>query len=453
MRELWHVAKARATALLGTPGVPSALIAALLDSTSADRHRHLELFEVLVRQAHLDVQSRRRLGKRFLKQAGATIEAMIIGDVLDHDTANELTLAYARAHVRPPEGLVALVMPEVTALADSGRYTGQLDAEVDRLRRRFKRDIHTVHMALNDRFDILAPEARAAAVRNIAGRDEDHCGHLALYWLLDASAEVRLAAASALHARVQRGIVDSAFVALMPPLSSLIPPDEARRVLDAAAGDLRRRGPFSPLQRPPRRPSRLLALLPEDGAHQGFVAVLERRDDLALAVFTTETGRGLDEAFLLEHEKARASCRSGKRMPTRSSSPGTPSSRFSASPSPTACGRPSAAGRTDRRGARMRPRRAVPAADDGTRLAEPRGPGQRTLRHARAGSGPPRRTQRLMDRPIPLCAGLGRRDRADRGRAERYPRSAGRCGAGISGRVCKSGASDGLCPCFSPRTS
>ncbi len=39
MRGLWHAAKARATALLDTPGVPSALIAALLDSISADRHR------------------------------------------------------------------------------------------------------------------------------------------------------------------------------------------------------------------------------------------------------------------------------------------------------------------------------------------------------------------------------------------------------------------------------
>ena len=29
MRELWHAAKTRATALLGTPGVPSALVAAL----------------------------------------------------------------------------------------------------------------------------------------------------------------------------------------------------------------------------------------------------------------------------------------------------------------------------------------------------------------------------------------------------------------------------------------
>ena len=138
MRELWYAAKARATALLDTPGVPSALIAALLDSTSADRHRHLELFEVLVRQAHLDAESRGRLGERFLKQSGTTIEAMNIGGVLDHDTGNELTLAYARAQVRPPEGLVALVIPEVTALADSGRYTGQLDAEVDRVVKRGK---------------------------------------------------------------------------------------------------------------------------------------------------------------------------------------------------------------------------------------------------------------------------------------------------------------------------
>ena len=306
MRELWHAAKTRATALLATPGVPSALIAAMLDSAAADRHRHLELFEVLIGQARLDTENLGRLGERFLKQAGTTIEAMIIGGVLDRDTANELTLAYAGAQVRPPEGLVALIMPEVTALADSGHYTGQLDAEVDRLRRSFKGDIYTVHMALNDRFHILPSEARAAVVRNVAGREEDDCGRLALYWLLDASADVRLAAAAALHARMQRGIVDTAFAALMPPVASWIPPDDARRALDAASRDLRYGGPFAPPQRPARRPSRVLALLPEDGTGQGFVAVLESGDDLTLAVFTTETGRGIQGAFLLEDEKARA---------------------------------------------------------------------------------------------------------------------------------------------------
>ena len=306
MRELWHAAKTRVTALLGTPGVPTALIAAMLDRTAADRHRRLELFEILIRRARLDVENRGRLGERFLKQAGTKIEAMIIGGLLDRDTAHDLALPYARARVPPPEGLVALIMPETIALADSGRYTGQLDTEVDRLHRAFKGDIYTVHMALSDRFHILTSDARAAVVRSVAGRDEDYCGRLALCWLLDASADVRLAAASALHARVQRGIVDAAFVALMPPVASWIPPDDARQVLDAASRDLERRGPFSPLQRPARRPSRVLALLPEDGNGHGFVAVLESGGDLALAVFTTETGYGVASAFILEDEKARA---------------------------------------------------------------------------------------------------------------------------------------------------
>ena len=306
MRELWHVAKARAVALLGTPGVTSALIVAMLDSASTDRRRHLELFEILIGQARLDVHTRGRLGQRFLKHTAAKIEAMIIGGVLDHETGTGLALAYARARVRPPEGLVALIEPEVTALADSGRYTGQLDAEVDRLRRSFEGDIYMVHMALNDRFHTLPTEARAAVVRNVAGREEDYCGHLALYWLLDASADVRLAAASSLHERVRRGIVDAAFVSLMPLAASWIPPDDARRELDAALRDLRQRGPFAPLQRPARRPTRVLALLPEDGTGQGFVAVLESGGDLTLVVFTTEAGRGLESAFLLEDEKARA---------------------------------------------------------------------------------------------------------------------------------------------------
>ena len=158
MRELWHAAKTRLTALLGTPGVPSALIAAMLDRTAADRRRHLELFEILIRRARLDVENRGRLGERFLKQAGTKIEAMIIGGLLDRDTAHDLALPYAQARVRPPEGLVALIMPETIALADSGRYTGQLDTEVDRLNRAFKGDIYTVHMALSDRFHILTSD-------------------------------------------------------------------------------------------------------------------------------------------------------------------------------------------------------------------------------------------------------------------------------------------------------
>ena len=180
---------------------------------------------------------------------------MIIGGVLDRDTANDLTLAFARARVRSPEGLVALSMPEVTALADSGRYTGQLDAEFDRLHRTFKCDIYTVHMALNDRFRILPSASRAVVIRSVAGREKDYCGRFALYWLLDACADVRLIAASALHARMQRGIVDAAFGALRPTVASWVPPNDARRVLDAASRDLRQRAP-SPRCNASSRPRR-----------------------------------------------------------------------------------------------------------------------------------------------------------------------------------------------------
>lgn len=305
-REVWHAAQSRATALLGTPGVVSALVAALLDGTGADRHRHMELFEVLIRQAHEDVENRGRLGERFLMQAGSTIEAMIIGGVLGHDAANDLAHVYLRAGVRPPEGLVALFVPQVIPLADAGRYTGELDAEIDRLRRMLEGDLYTVHMALDERFRLLPAERRAAVVDHVARRNDDDCGRLALYWLLDASADVRLAAASALHGRTRRGIVDPAFAALMPLLASWIPPDDARRALDTVSRDVRQRGPFPPLQPPARHPSRLLGVLPEGRGTHGFVAVLGGGGDLALAVFTIDTGRGIQSAFVLEDKTARA---------------------------------------------------------------------------------------------------------------------------------------------------
>ena len=103
-----------------------------------------------------------------------------------------------------------------------------------------------LHMALNDRLRVLPAQARAAFVRQAASWGEDFCGRLALYWL---------------------------------------PVDTARRILDAALGEARRRGLFAPLERPAYRRSKLLGTLPDGTGAQSLTAVLEGGDGPAAARF------------------------------------------------------------------------------------------------------------------------------------------------------------------------
>ena len=168
------------------------------------------MFEFLVRDARNDVEDRGRLGGEFLDEAGTTIELILANREPDPDLSHGLMLAYARAEAEAPESLILGMIRQFGALQQSGRIPLDPDEEVDRLRANTGSNEFLLHLSLNDRIAVLPVDAQAAFVNDVASRDDDFCGRLALYWLLDRAAEIRLGAASGLYDRAGRGIFEPA---------------------------------------------------------------------------------------------------------------------------------------------------------------------------------------------------------------------------------------------------
>lgn len=301
-----RIAQERGPALLGRKGVASGLVAIALDGDDGDREHALALFRGLIGEAGADREDRGGLGGRFLEEAETAIGTLVVRDALDPDGALELTNAYAQGEVEAPEALVSWLMARLEALArsEAGDGLGGLDEEIDRVREAADEDDHDLYRIVDRWLAPFPAQRKVGVVRHIAGRAEDFGGRLALYWLLDASAEVRLAAAGGVNGRVNMRIVEPDSLSLVPLVRNWMPADAARGLVDAALREARLRGLFSPLGDSAGRPVRFLGSLPDGSGVQEFAAVAEGDDDPLLALAVTRPGRGVERGAVLRGEHA-----------------------------------------------------------------------------------------------------------------------------------------------------
>ena len=289
-----------APALLGTPGMASALISALQE----DRDGRLLLFAALVEQARLNIEGRGRLGESFLAEALEAIDAASDAGALDFETGLALARAYACAEIEAPESLLAILLAGIHSRAEDDRFPDDLGAGLDTLHREAGGDDYALHMLLTDMLSVIPAPLRVGPVHHVAGRDEPWCGRLTLYWLLDGAAEVRLAAAGGLRDRARRASLDPAAASPLPLIRTWIPADGARSVLDAAVQEARRRELLGPMQTPTLRPESLLGTVPDGTGGQSFAVALEGEDGPAAALVLIKTGQGVKDAFVVRGEDA-----------------------------------------------------------------------------------------------------------------------------------------------------
>ena len=289
----------RRVALLGSAGVAAGLVAAAVNGEDVDRRLGLELFEALVELARMDEESRGRLGTRFLDEAASAIEELALLDGIAPAETHGLTMAYARAEAEPPAALVERLIGQIGQLRESGRLPFDTDTEIDALRPVLEFEPWRLHRMLDERIGVFPDAARAAFACEVACREEEACGRIALYWLLDRSEEVRTGAADGFLERALRGIAEPVSAALVPLVRNWMPADPARAVLDRALRAARERGLFAPLPHPGWRPERFVASLPGRGGDQAFIAVLEGGAEPAAASAVTEGRRGIGEAFIV----------------------------------------------------------------------------------------------------------------------------------------------------------
>lgn len=303
-----RMAQERRTALLGRKDVASGLVAAAMEGDDRDREHALALFRGLIREAGEDRVDGGSLGKRFLEEAVASIEALLARDGLDLEAALELTNAYAQGEVEAPDALVGWLMPRLEALArsEAGDGPAGLDEEIDRVRHAAGEDDHDLHRIVDRWLAPFPARRKAGIVRHIAGRPDDFGGRLALYWLLDASAEVRLAAAGGVNGRVNMRTVEPGSLSLVPLVRNWMPVDAARGLVDAALREARLRGLFSPLAGSVGKPVRFLGSLPDSSGVQDFAAIAEGDDGPLLALAIARPGQGVERGAVFRGEDAGA---------------------------------------------------------------------------------------------------------------------------------------------------
>ena len=298
--EAIHLAMDHAPALLATPGVASALIS----DREGDAPRRLLLFAALVEQARLDMEGRGRLGESFLSEAQQAIEALTNAGALDFETALLLARAYGSADIEARDSLLSFLVADIQARPQEEGFADDLDAGLNTLQREAGGDPYALHALLVDMLSAVPAPLRPGLVHHVAGRDEAWCGRLALYWLLDAAAEMRLAAAGGLRERARRGSLDPAAASPLPLIQTWIPADGARSLLDTALREARRRELVGPLEPPTLRPLRLVGTVPDGSGGQSFAAALKDDDGSAAALVLVKTGQGVKDAFLVRKDDA-----------------------------------------------------------------------------------------------------------------------------------------------------
>ena len=139
---------------------------------------------------------------------------------------------------------------QMDELTKAGRLPIAPDTEIERMSVLLDVDEdhieHFLHGRLDERIGTLPEDARAAFAYEVACRDEAVCGRIAVYWLLDDSAEVRLGAAEGFRERALREIVEPVSAALAPLIRNWMPADAGRTLLDEALAEARRRELVAP---------------------------------------------------------------------------------------------------------------------------------------------------------------------------------------------------------------
>ena len=298
------VAGAYRSPLLGTEGVAAVLAGYVIGEHGADRDRSLELFEALIGAALQDRESDGRLGARFLDEAARTIRLLAGTDRLDAPATHDLARAYARAGAEAPSELVQCLAGHMAELRKAGTLPVDPDSEIERMSVVLDLDPHYLHGKLDERIGTLPEEARAAFAYEVACRDEAACGRVAMYWLLDESAEVRLGAADGFRERALRGIVDPVSAALVPLIRNWMPADSGRTLLDEALAEARRRELVAPLPRPEWRRAEIYGSIPDMWGTQMLRVVLQGKEEPAVATVVTEPGRGITQAIVISGMEA-----------------------------------------------------------------------------------------------------------------------------------------------------
>jgi hypothetical protein len=322
-----------APALVRAPDTPAGLVNAL--TAGVHRDAALMLLADCLDHGRMARENRQTGGAVFLDQIAIRLAGAARNGALDAETLVGVASCYARAGLETPAALVVPVprarlgaatgAPGRAKQASEDDATMELDAVIGRMVAEAGEEPLQLHSLLADMLAALSPPVRGLAVHRLASRGTAMFDKLACYWLLDASAETRRAAAQALTDRARQGPLPPALIAdvqrLVPWLSDIRERDVLAGIVtrademvmsaeEAIAGDKNapsrgaggKRGGKSKSSANATatwRVETVLISMPDGAGCQNLTLVAQRGRERAIALCLLKRGHGVKDAFII----------------------------------------------------------------------------------------------------------------------------------------------------------
>lgn len=236
-------------------------------------------------------------GGALLDAAVAAVTAWAADRPLDPAQRLRLAQIYARAGLAAPP--FARLTADIVAKSDvpSGDMP-DLGALLDPILEEMGDAPLQVHAALGEFLAGLPPELAGVLITMTVERPGKVEARLGLYWLLDPTPDLRLAAATALLSRAEAGTLAPDLAALLPTLRKWLPDDAARAALDGVIRRQMRRG-GAPAAAPASTLHRAAASLPDGAGAQSLVAAFQTGSRRGVAMMMLKQGHGVKDTFVI----------------------------------------------------------------------------------------------------------------------------------------------------------
>jgi hypothetical protein len=294
-----------AEVFLRTPeGIGTVLRVMTTDGRESRREVACALLSAALDGARMAAENGSADGPRLLGLVEGAVRDLDATQGLDAPARIRLAQVYARAGLEPPPE--AMLTPDLLErmAGQAAREMPDTGAMLAAVLDQCRQDALFAHTVLGEAIAALPPDARAQFVLMIAGHAAPVAPRLALYWLLDRAAEVRLAAATALLSQANTGQLDGWFSALLPLLRKWLPGEPARTMVDAAIKAMLRQG-GAPSQAPGWQVQRVVATLPDGAGAQSIATLIQQGRRRAIAMLLFKQGHGVKDAFIQHCRSAR----------------------------------------------------------------------------------------------------------------------------------------------------
>ena len=287
-----------ARGLLVEPTSIADVAAAVLDPAEDDRQKAAAvLLSSALDEARMAAENGAPEGSSLLDALAADLSTRDAAHPFAPVVRLRLAQIYARAGLVPPP--FATLSADVMAAADSApEDMPDLGRLLDPILKEIGDEPLQVHAAIVELLAGLPPELAAMLVSMTVARPGAVEARLGLYWLLDPTPDLRLAAATALLSRAEAGTLAPDLGALLPALRRVLPGDPARAAVDAAIRRQMRSGAAVPAA-PAVTIHRAAISLPDGAGAQSLVAAVRTGSRRGVAMAMLKQGHGVKDAFVI----------------------------------------------------------------------------------------------------------------------------------------------------------